>query len=241
MKESPKETPESDTPEMDAALLADDTDKGWAPVIDRGRDLERRLRAATTERDNALAELERVKAENVMLHDSLPTSSNRTRAKAAELLGTVLRHETGTPERQSSHGCVEVTNALRVVDDLIGDNATLRAELDRVREEQVELGAALQSERDKYEFMRGNRDRLRSELAASQRKLAEHEFALQEAASDHNKLERQLTASQAREKGLREALRAVPSSALPHTADCVGLRCTCWHGKRAVALAAGSE
>jgi len=62
------------------------------------------------------------------LEASLPLSTNRTRELARELLGDVLSHSDG----DGSHGCVEVTNAINVIDTLIGDREALAAENDRL-------------------------------------------------------------------------------------------------------------
>lgn len=82
--------------------------------------LEARNMELRRERDEALA--------------SLPCSTNRTREQARQLLGEVLRHVTDE-KLQSSHGCVEVTNAQRVIDTLIGDAGALRSQLEEARRE----------------------------------------------------------------------------------------------------------
>lgn len=48
---------------------------------------------------------------------ALPLSSNRTREEARKLLGLVLHHK----DIHGSHGCVDVMNAVRVIDALIGE------------------------------------------------------------------------------------------------------------------------
>jgi hypothetical protein len=58
-----------------------------------------------------------------------PLSTGKTRNHARALLGEVLRHEQGL----GSHGCVEVANAIRVIDTLIGDRECLAVENSRLR------------------------------------------------------------------------------------------------------------
>ena len=63
------------------------------------------------------------------LEASSPLSTNRTRDQAREMLGEVLRHRQGL----GSHGCVEVVNAINVIDTLIGDRECLAVENSRLR------------------------------------------------------------------------------------------------------------
>lgn len=60
---------------------------------------------------------------------SLPLSTGKTRNHAIDLLGEVLRHRQGL----GSHGCVEVANAIRVIDSLIGDRECLAVENSKLR------------------------------------------------------------------------------------------------------------
>ena len=55
------------------------------------------------------------------VRQDLPLSTGKTRNHARELLGEVLRHRQGL----GSHGCVEVVNAIEVVDMLIADRNRL--------------------------------------------------------------------------------------------------------------------
>jgi hypothetical protein len=64
------------------------------------------------------------------LEASLPCSTNHTREQARKMLGHVERHSTGFT---SSHGCVEVANAINVIDTLIGDRECLAVENSRLR------------------------------------------------------------------------------------------------------------
>lgn len=61
--------------------------------------------------------------------EDLPLSTNRTRQQARDLLGEVLRHRQGL----GSHGCVEVVNAIEVVDSLIAERNRLERENARLR------------------------------------------------------------------------------------------------------------
>lgn len=81
-------------------------------------------------------EIERLTKERDEAIAALPFLNGKTKNEARALLGEVLRHV--TDERlQSSHGCVEVTNAVNVVERLIAGNTALRAQL-----------AAMTAERD---------------------------------------------------------------------------------------------
>jgi len=62
--------------------------------------------------------------------EDLPLSTNRTRNHARNLLGEVKRHRQGL----GSHGCVEVTNAIEVVDILIADRNRLGDQNEKLRE-----------------------------------------------------------------------------------------------------------
>ena len=64
------------------------------------------------------------------LESSLPMSTNRTREQARKMLGHVERHSSGFT---ASHGCVEATNAINVIDTLVGDRECLAVENSRLR------------------------------------------------------------------------------------------------------------
>lgn len=81
------------------------------------------------------------------LKDSLPWSTNRTRAKAAELLGPVMRYKT-TDADYPEIGVVDYVNATQVVNQLIGDNETLHACITELEKERDALKAEV--ERLKY-------------------------------------------------------------------------------------------
>lgn len=93
-----------------------------------------------SERDTLQAKVEELEA-------SLPLSTNRTKDQAIEMLGEVLRHRQGL----GSHGCVEVTNAISVIDLLIGQRNSLAAENENLRRKNLEnsrLASELSVERD---------------------------------------------------------------------------------------------
>lgn len=81
-----------------------------------------------------VAEIERLRADLETALSMTPVSTNRTRGEAHEMLGEVSRHVTNE-KLQSSHGCVEVTNAQRVVDTLIGDITALRTRAESAEKE----------------------------------------------------------------------------------------------------------
>jgi|GEM_PF-4531954 len=75
------------------------------------------------EPDTAIKRVEELEA-------SLPLSTNRTREQARKALGHVERHSTGF---SASHGCVEVANAINVIDMLIADRNRLGEQNARLR------------------------------------------------------------------------------------------------------------